>query len=158
RHAPAFAVVGLCVPGAVALALTRTWQAALITIGVTLAVLLGSLLLYRYRPARVLLHVFLFVVPIAVFYRVLYHGSVSPGVMLSILSTNSRESHELLAAHPWVTGALLMFLAASVCAAAGSWFAHSPFTHRMHGILAVSTGVTLLLWGFVTYHNHGKLE
>jgi glucan phosphoethanolaminetransferase (alkaline phosphatase superfamily) len=157
RHAPAFAVAALCTPAAVELALARTWQAGLATLGVTLVSLLGVIVLYRYRPTRVLIHIFILVVPIAIFYRVLYHGSISPGVFLSIISTTRREAYELLSAHPWLTGVLLLFVVSAVCAAAASWLAHSPFPRRMYLALAVSAGITLLLWGLVTYHNHGKL-
>jgi heptose-I-phosphate ethanolaminephosphotransferase len=157
RHAPAFAVVALCIPAAVELVLARTWQGALATIGVTLISLLGVLALYRYRPTRVLIHVFILVVPIAIFYRVLYHGSISPGVFLSIVSTTQREAYELLSAHPWLSSGLLVFVAAALCAAAASWVAHSPFPRKWYVVLAASGGATLLLWGLVTYHNHGKL-
>lgn len=158
RTPPIFMLVALCTPAALALVLAQGFQSALATIGVTLAALLGALLLYRYRPTRVVLHVLLVVVPIVIFYRALYRGPISPGVFLSIISTTPSEATELLGKHLWITGLLVIFLAIAIYCVFACWWVPDPFRRKVHMRAFVLSSVTLGLWAAVTFYKHGELH
>jgi glucan phosphoethanolaminetransferase (alkaline phosphatase superfamily) len=130
----------------------------LASVWVTLSALLVALIVYRYRVPRVLLHLFILVVPIVVFYRLLYHGSVTPGVVLSIGSTTVRESRELLGDHLLLSGLLAIFVALTAWAAAASWANGVRLSMRalVHAfaVVCVASGA----WAAAVYHQHGELH
>ena len=102
-------------------------QLVLFNIGLTLAVLSIAMLLYRWRPTRLFLHVALFTVLVELFYRVIYHGPVTASVMFAIVGTSPREAGELLAAHPVLTGLLFLAALAATYASVKSWGIQNPF-------------------------------
>jgi heptose-I-phosphate ethanolaminephosphotransferase len=80
-----------------------------------------ALALYHWSPARRLLHLGLFSILLELFYRFAYGGAVSPGVLLSVPETSQRETRELLAGHPLLTGSLALVAMLSICALVSSW-------------------------------------
>jgi heptose-I-phosphate ethanolaminephosphotransferase len=153
-----FAVCALALPGICSLLLAPDLDQMLASVWVTLAAILLALVVYRHRTARVLLHLFILGVPIVVFYRLLYHGSITPGVILSIGSTTVRESRELLSSHLLLSGLLAVFLAVAVWATTASWANGTLLSTRalvqVLAIVFVATGA----WGAAVYHQHGELH
>ena len=118
---PAFAVAALMVPsvialfGATSLLYRPPWlnaqtilthrvlslpQYALLTVGLSAAVVSCALATYRWSLSQRLLHLFLFCILLELFYRFAYGGAVSPGILLSVPETSGRETGELLVGQP----------------------------------------------------------
>lgn len=158
RGIPLFAIFALALPGLVALVVAPQLQAGLATIGITLATISAAMMLYRVRAARVALHTLLLLIPLAVFYRVLYHGSLSPGVVLSILSTTRSEASELLAKHAWITSCLVVFVVVALLSTCGAWWAKNPFRRGICVRFLYVSVCVLALWSADTYWRHGELH
>ena len=146
---PAFALAALLAPSAIAIfagsrsgelnsagevsahvanGVLSTVQLALFNLGLALAVLSVAMLLYRWRLARLFLHLALFAVLVELFYRVIYHGPITASVMFAIVGTSPREAGELLAAHPVLTGFLFVVTLLATYTSAISWGIQSPFS------------------------------
>jgi heptose-I-phosphate ethanolaminephosphotransferase len=151
--APAFALTGLVMPGCFAL-LNSSLRDVLLTTGLTAGLTSGVLLLYRARPMRLALHVLLLCVPIELFYRALYGGPISPGVILAIASTSLREARELLGGHILASVLLIALTTLAIYAAFASWMAENPFTVRrclvagVFAILMISGALVIALEQF----------
>jgi glucan phosphoethanolaminetransferase (alkaline phosphatase superfamily) len=98
-----------------------TGQFALLTVGLSAALVSGALAIYHWAPARRLIHVLLFCCLLELFYRVAYGGAVSPGVLLSVPETSDRESFELLVGHPILALTLTLAALSMVYALVVSW-------------------------------------
>jgi heptose-I-phosphate ethanolaminephosphotransferase len=153
-----FAVCALVLPGICSLLLAPNLAQALASIWVTLSAVLLALVIYRYRAPRVLLHLLLLVVPIVVFYRLLYHGSITPGVVLSIGSTTVRESRELLGDHLLLSGLLAIFVALAIGATTASWANGIQLSTRALTPVVVIVFVATGAWATAVYHQHGELH
>jgi glucan phosphoethanolaminetransferase (alkaline phosphatase superfamily) len=153
-----FALCALALPGICSLLLAPDLAQVLASVWVTLAAILLALLIYRYRAPRVLLHVWLLVVPIVVFYRVLYHGSITPGVLLSIQSTTVRESRELLGDHLLLSGLLAVFVMLAAWATVASWA--NSVTLSPRALVRVLSVVFVMggAWAAAVYQQHGELH
>jgi glucan phosphoethanolaminetransferase (alkaline phosphatase superfamily) len=151
-----FAVFALALPGICALWVAPDFAQAAATAWITLATIAIALYLYRFRVPRVLLHLLLLAVPIAVFYRLLYRGSISPGVMLSIQATTLRETAELLSNHLALTVALGLFVALAVVALIAAWTSAPRVSTRALARLCLTAGLLALLWGIAVFHRHGE--
>jgi glucan phosphoethanolaminetransferase (alkaline phosphatase superfamily) len=160
---PAFAVAALMAPGAIALfgatsLLYRPpWlsaqtilthkvlsvpQYALLTLGLSAAVVSCALATYRWSLSRRLLHLFLFCILLELFYRFAYGGAVSPGILLSVPETSGRETGELLAGHGILTGSLTVVALLALCALALSWRSQLRFSlKRCLQLAAVSAAM-----------------
>jgi glucan phosphoethanolaminetransferase (alkaline phosphatase superfamily) len=130
---------------------TTSVQDALLTAGLTVGLTSGALLLYRWRLMRLALHMMLLCVPIELFYRTVYRGPISPGVILSIAETSLRETHELLAGHALVSLLLIPLTALAVYAAFASWAAESPFAIR-RCVVAGAVGMAMITGSLVIAH------
>jgi glucan phosphoethanolaminetransferase (alkaline phosphatase superfamily) len=153
-----FAVLALAVPGICALWVTPDFAQAAATVWITLATIAIALYLYRFRIPRVLLHLMLLAVPIAVFYRLLYRGSISPGVMLSIQATTLRETAELLSNHLTLTLVLGFFVTLAVVALITAWTTEARVSTRALARLCVTAGLLACVWGAAVFHKHGELH
>jgi glucan phosphoethanolaminetransferase (alkaline phosphatase superfamily) len=102
-------------------------QLALFSLGLTLAVVSIAMLIYRWRLTRLFLHLALFTVLVELFYRIIYHGPVTVSIIFAIVGTNPREAGELLAAHPLLTGSLLLVALLVTYASLISWKVQNPF-------------------------------
>jgi glucan phosphoethanolaminetransferase (alkaline phosphatase superfamily) len=116
--------------GCLALLGTISLQEELLTVGLTVGLTSGALLLYRWRLMRLALHMMLLCVPLELFYRAVYRGPISPGVILSIAETSLRETRELLGGHSLVSFLLIPLAALAVYAVFASWVAENPFALR----------------------------
>jgi glucan phosphoethanolaminetransferase (alkaline phosphatase superfamily) len=96
-------------------------QYALLTVGLSVAVVSCALLTYRWSLSRRLLHSFLLCILLELFYRFAYGGAVSPGIVLSVPETSGRETGELLAGHGMLTGSLTVVALLALLALAVSW-------------------------------------
>lgn len=144
-----FALLALAIPGLVALMVSKSTSQTIATIAITLTTLAAAVYVYRARPLRVLLHVLLVFIPIAVFYRAIYEGPVSIGVVVSVLETTWPETSELLSDHLLVTISLLCFLLVAFGTAAAAWWAHNPFSRESCIYLAIGALLALQIWAFV---------
>ena len=162
--APVFAVVALVAPSVIASfnALSLHHPAApcgasllqfvLSSVGVSLGVAAVALLLYRHRLARRLLHLFLFSILLELFYRFAYGGAVSPGILLSIPETSTRETGELLAGHAMLTTSLSVVALLAIYALVVAWRADIRFSVRRCtwiGILSAAMILASLALGAV---------
>jgi glucan phosphoethanolaminetransferase (alkaline phosphatase superfamily) len=148
---PAFAVAALIAPGVIALFGATSllykppWlsaqaifaqkmlslpQYALLTIGLSAAVVSGALATYRWSLSRRLLHLFLFSILLELFYRFAYGGAVSPGILLSVPETSGRETGELLAGHGILTVSLTVVALLASCALVASWRSQVRFSAK----------------------------
>jgi glucan phosphoethanolaminetransferase (alkaline phosphatase superfamily) len=105
-------------------------QCALLAIGLSGLVASITLALYHWSPARRLLHLGLFSILLELFYRFAYGGPVSPGVLLSVPETSQRETRELLAGHPLLTGSLALVGLLTIYALVVSWRSNIRFAAR----------------------------
>jgi glucan phosphoethanolaminetransferase (alkaline phosphatase superfamily) len=96
-------------------------RVVLLVIGLTLLLVSGAFMLYRWTFARRLVHVALFFILLDVFYRVAYHGPVSPGLLLAVPQTSQLETLELLAGHPTLTLTLSLVALLAALALAAAW-------------------------------------
>lgn len=151
-----FAVAALALPGLCALWVAPDLAQATATVWITVATIAIALYLYRYRLPRILLHVLLLVVPIAVFYRLLYRGSISPGVMLSIQATTLRETAELLSNHVALTLALGLFVALAVVALIAAWGPGVRVGLRTLAGVSACAALLAVAWGIAVFHKHGE--
>ena len=103
-----------------------------------------------------LLHLLLLVVPIVVFYRLLYRGSISTGVLLSIQSTTVREARELLGEHRLLSGLLSLFVALAVWAAVASGTNGARISTRALLRALAVVFVAAAAWEAAVYHKHGE--
>ena len=140
--APAFALTGLVMPDCLAL-VDSSLRDALLTAGLTAALTSGVLLLYRARPVRLAIHMMLVCVPIELFYRALYGGPISPGVILGIASTSLREARELLEGHILASVLLIALTMLAIYAAFASRTAENPFTVKRCLIAGAFAMVTI---------------
>lgn len=102
-------------------------QHALLTVGLTVGVTSVALVMYRWPLTRRMLHLILFCIPVELFYRLVYGGAVSSGVVLSMAETNLREAGELLAGHAVVTACLVAVEVLALYALVVSWSADIRF-------------------------------
>ncbi len=156
RFPPLFALLALCAPAALTLIFADSVQAAFATVAVTITTLFVAQILYRFRLTRLALHSFILLAPIAIFYRVLYRGAISPGVLLSVTSTTASEAMELLHDHLWITIILGLFLLVALYSAVSSWWTENPFSRTVcvgTGLFAVSL---LSIWVVVTGSQLGE--
>lgn len=153
-----FAALVLVSPGVIAVYQNPTLQRALITGAVTLPLVAALPSIFRYSAARVLFCMIVLLVPVVIFYRVLYHGPISPGILLSILSTTPGEASELLAKHAVLTGLLALLplgILASAVRAGGE--RPAPSRKATRGLLA-SALLLFVAWVAVTYVRHGEIH
>jgi glucan phosphoethanolaminetransferase (alkaline phosphatase superfamily) len=153
-----FAVCALSLPGVCSLLLAPDLAQGLASVWVSFGAILLALVSYHYRATRVLLHLLLLVVPIAVFYRLLYHGSITPGVVLSIASTTFRESRELLGNHWLLSSLLAVFVALAVWSIIASWTNGRRLSARTLTQLLALEFIATAAWGATVYHEHGELH
>ncbi|MBS0377888.1 MAG: phosphoethanolamine transferase [Proteobacteria bacterium] len=156
RWTLAFAVGALSLAGISALATAPNLSQALAASWITLVVICITLQVYRYTALRILLHLSLFAIPISVFYRVLYRGSISPGVMLSIGATTTREARELLGNHPLLTALLSFYVLLALWALIAA--SRSPGEVRSRTLLSTSMAALALMvtWFGSVLHQHGE--
>jgi glucan phosphoethanolaminetransferase (alkaline phosphatase superfamily) len=120
----------------------------MLVVGLTAAVASSALALYRWPLMRLALHLLLLLcVPIELFYRIVYGGSLSSGVLLSITVTNFKETGELLAGHALVTLLVGAIAALALYSTATSWNADNPFTLKR--CVGAGVGAVLLLVGAI---------
>jgi glucan phosphoethanolaminetransferase (alkaline phosphatase superfamily) len=143
--APIFALTGLFLPALIALGTAESLQSLLLIAGMTGCLVSGMLLLYRLRPARVVLHIVLLGLPIALFFRLVYAGAITPGVLLSVAGTSTRETLELLAGHFAVSLLLVPLVALTFWSIVASWSGPNPFSTR--GCLVAGGGSILMVLG-----------
>lgn len=143
--APLFALAGLLSPGLIALFSAESAKSMLLTAGMTGCLASGILLLYRWRTPRLTLHIVLLCLPIALFFRLVYGGPITPGVLLSVAGTNTRETLELLAGHIAVSLLLVPLVALMFWSLVASWAGVSPFSTR--GCLIAGMSSILMLLG-----------
>jgi glucan phosphoethanolaminetransferase (alkaline phosphatase superfamily) len=105
-------------------------QYALLTVGLSVAVVSCALAMYRWSLPRRLLHLSLFCILLELFYRFAYGGAVSSGILLSVPETSGRETGELLAGHPILTASLVLVALLAIYALMVSWRAHLRFSLR----------------------------
>jgi glucan phosphoethanolaminetransferase (alkaline phosphatase superfamily) len=151
-----FAVFALALPGICALWIAPDFAQAAATFWITVATIAIALCLYRFRLPRILLHLLLLVVPIAVFYRLLYRGSISPGVMLSIQATTLRETAELLSNHVPLTLVLGVYVALALVALVGAWAPGFRVSARAVAGLSAAAALSAAIWGLAVFHKHGE--
>jgi glucan phosphoethanolaminetransferase (alkaline phosphatase superfamily) len=168
---PAFAIAALMAPsvialfGATSLLYRPPWlnaqtilthrvlslpQYALLTVGLSAAVVSCALATYRWSLSRRLLHLFLFCILLELFYRFAYGGAVSPGILLSVPETSGRETGELLAGHGILTGSLIVVALVALCALLVSWRSQlrfSPKTCLQLGAVSAAMIFVSLLMG-----------
>lgn len=128
--APAFALAGLLSPGLIALSTAESVKGLLLTAGMTGCVASGILLMYRWRAVRLVLHIALLCLPIALFFRLTYGGPVTPGVLLSVAGTSTRETLELLSGHIALSLFLVPLIALTFWSLVHSWTGPSPFSTK----------------------------
>ena len=105
-------------------------QYALLTVGLSAAVVSCALATYRWSLSRRLLHLFLLCILLELFYRFAYGGAVSPGILLSVPETSGRETGELLAGHGILTGSLTVVALLALCALVVSWRSQLRFSPK----------------------------
>lgn len=143
--APLFALAGLLSPGFVAIFAAESVRSLLLTVGMAGCLASGILLLYRWRAARLSLHIVLLCLPIALFFRLVYGGPITPGVLLSVAGTSTRETLELLAGHVAVSLLLVPLVVLMFWSLVASWTGVSPFS--MKGCLIAGMGSILMIVG-----------
>jgi glucan phosphoethanolaminetransferase (alkaline phosphatase superfamily) len=163
---PAFALVALLTPSAISifhsgvspLELTQASESSpelavgqlpLFSFGLTFAVVSIAMLIYRWRPTRLFLHLALFTVLVELFYRIIYHGPVTVSIMFAIIGTSPREAGELLGAHPLLTGSLLLIALLVTYTSITSWQVQNPF--RTAWCVGVGATAALLLSVSLTF-------
>src|ERR1700689_4565432 len=99
-------------------------QYTLLTVGLSVAVVSCALATYQWSLPRRLMHLSLFCILLELFYRFAYGGAVSSGILLSVPETSGRETRELLAGHPILTGSLVLVALLAIFALIVSWRAH----------------------------------
>jgi glucan phosphoethanolaminetransferase (alkaline phosphatase superfamily) len=151
-----FAVVALALPGICALWVTPDLAQAAATLWITVTTIAVALYLYRFQLPRILLHVLLLVVPIAVFYRLLYRGPISPGVMLSIQATTLRETGELLSNHLALTLVLGLYVVLAIVALMAARAPGSGVSTRTLTRLSATGVILATAWGIAVFHKHGE--
>jgi glucan phosphoethanolaminetransferase (alkaline phosphatase superfamily) len=104
------------------------FQYALLTVGLSMALVGCALATYQWSPSRRLLHLFLFCILLELFYRFAYGGGVTSGILLSVPETSGGESGELLAGHPILTAGLTLVALLAIYALLVSWRAHIRFS------------------------------
>jgi glucan phosphoethanolaminetransferase (alkaline phosphatase superfamily) len=97
---------------------------ALLTVGLSVAVVSCALSTYPWSLPRRLLHLFLFCILLELFYRFAYGGAVTSGVLLSVPETSAGETGELLAGHKILTAGLILVALLAIYALIVSWRAH----------------------------------
>lgn len=154
--APVFAVGALVAPSVIAsfnaLSLHHSataggaspLQFVLSSVGVSLGVSTIALSLYHNRWARRLLHLFLFSILLELFYRFAYGGAVSPGILLSVPETSTRETGELLAGHAMLTTSLSVVALLAIYALVVSWRADIRFSPRRCACAGILSAVMIL--------------
>jgi glucan phosphoethanolaminetransferase (alkaline phosphatase superfamily) len=162
---PGFVVAALVTPSAIALfditslSLRPEWingranpingdlfvlQYALLTVGLSVAVVSCALATYQWSLPRRLLHVFLFCILLELFYRFAYGGGVTSGILLSVPETSGGETGELLAGHPILTASLTLVALLAIYALIVSWRAHLRFSLKLcTGLGAVSIAMVI---------------
>lgn len=105
------------VPGGV----LATLQRVLLMLGLSVGVTGAALAVYRWPPARRLLHLGLLFILLELFYRFAYGGAVSTGILLAIPETSERETTELLAGHPLLTAGLTLVALLTIYSLVSSW-------------------------------------
>jgi glucan phosphoethanolaminetransferase (alkaline phosphatase superfamily) len=105
-------------------------QYALLTVGLSAAVVTCALATYHWSLPRRLLHLSLFCILLELFYRFAYGGAVSSGIILSVPETSGRETSELLAGHPILTASLILVSLLAIYALIVSWRARLRFPLR----------------------------
>jgi glucan phosphoethanolaminetransferase (alkaline phosphatase superfamily) len=143
--APLSALTGLVLPGLIALRAAESLKSLLLTAGMTGCLASAMLLLYRWRPARVVLHIMLLGLPIALFFRLVYGGAVTPGVLMSVAGTSVRETLELLAGHFAVSLLLVPLTVLAFWSIVASWSGPNPFSTR--GCVVAGGGSILMVLG-----------
>jgi glucan phosphoethanolaminetransferase (alkaline phosphatase superfamily) len=145
--APAFALAALATPGLIALLTESAPQHMLLGVGLTAGLTSSLLVLYRWPSTRLALHLVLLSVPLELFYRLVYRGAVSPGILLSAAETNVRETSEMLAGHALATAFLLPVAALALYGFVFAWRADNPFSLRhCIRVCAVSALLVLASW------------
>jgi glucan phosphoethanolaminetransferase (alkaline phosphatase superfamily) len=139
---PAFVVAALLTPSFIALfgyGGLFVLQHALLTFGLSVAVVSCALATYRWSLPRRLLHLSLFCILLELFYRFAYGGGVTSGILLSVPETSGRETGELLAGYPILTASLVLVASLAIYALLVSWRAHRGFSLKTcTGVGAVS--------------------
>lgn len=128
----------------------RCVQFTLLSVGLSLGVVAIVLSLYRRPWARRLLHLFLFSILLELFYRFAYEGAVSPGILLSVPETSTRETGELLAGHAVLTASLSVVALLAICALVVSWRADIRFPPKQCiriGLLSAAMIIASLVMG-----------
>jgi heptose-I-phosphate ethanolaminephosphotransferase len=151
-----FALVAICLPCTLGILFAPNVQAVLATVAINLVVLSLAMRLYCYRLIRLALHLFLLLVPISVFYRTLYRGAISPGVLLSIMSTTPDEARELLGTHLWITACLAAYVLIALYFVVASWRARGCYVRATLIRVAVLSIGAIGLWIAVTCYQLGE--
>ena len=105
-------------------------QHALLTVGLSVALVSCALAAYQWSLSRRLLHLSLFCILLELFYRFAYGGRVTSGILLSVPETSGRETGELLAGHPTLTASLVLVALLAIYSLVVSWRTHVRFSLR----------------------------
>jgi len=119
-------------------------QYTLLTVGLSVAVVSCALATYQWSLPRRLMHLFLFCILLELFYRFAYGGAVSSGILLSVPETSGRETRELLAGHPILTGSLVLVALMAIFALIVSWRAPLRFSLR-NCTKAIAVSIAMML-------------
>ncbi len=120
-------------------------QYALFALGLSGVIASSALALYHWAPARRLLHLSLLSILMELFYRFAYGGPVSPGVLLSVPETSTRETRELLAGHPMLTVSLSVVALLAIFALLVSWRSEIRFAPARCMQLGIGSLAMMLL-------------
>jgi glucan phosphoethanolaminetransferase (alkaline phosphatase superfamily) len=131
-------------------------QYALLTVGLSMAIMSCALASYQWSLPRRLLHLFLFCILLELFYRFAYGGGVTSGILLSVPETSGGESGELLAGHPILTASLILVALLAIYALIVSWRAQIRFSLRIRtavGAVSIAMIFASLVIGKCQFRN-----